>query len=92
MGKWTVENFKGETLKFEGDEVKTGTMFQFFNVENCTIEIVGKCKQVCVMNCKKLKMHMDTVILGIEASGCNAIEFHSRGTSKLPAVTAQKCN
>ena len=90
--KWIVENFTGEALKFEGDaEVNNRMQFNFFNLQNCTIEIIGKCQLVSLADCKDVKIRVDNVILGIDLSGCKATDLRNRGPTPLASVTIQKC-
>lgn len=60
--KWVCENFTNETIIFEGDDIDKRTSFDFFNCNNCVIELRGKGQYISVQSCKKTEIKVDKVI------------------------------
>lgn len=89
MGKkWMVQHYKGENMVFKDNEVNTKMQFCFLGMQNCMIEIDGKCQMVNLINCKNVKLRLDKTILGIELTGCETIDIRNRNPEgSINAVT-----
>jgi len=89
--KWVVENYTGETIRFDDpDQVHKRVSFDFFNCNRCKIEIVGKCQNVCIQNSKNTALHTDKLVSQVEMFKCQAMTVHAK--NQLPMVNIEGCN
>jgi len=53
-------------------------MFSFFGNKDSSFTIDGKCKQVLLEGCKKVKIYVDLVVSEVSIMNCSAIELHGK--------------
>ena len=86
--KWIVENqsaANGVVTVTIGDKKET---VYIYDCHNATINVIGKCKSIITDNCKKTKVHFDTVMASFEVVNCQRMHIECR--DKVSSVAVDK--
>ena len=59
-----------------------------YDCHNATINVIGKCKSIITDNCKKTKVHFDTVMASFEVVNCQRMHIECR--DKVSSVAVDK--
>lgn len=67
--------YVGQTLKFEGEEVKMNLAFNLTRSENTNLIINGKIKGMQIEGCKNCAIIVEEVVTAIELMNCEGVKI-----------------
>lgn len=89
--KWTVENYVNDKVKFSGEEeVNKSYVMSFFACRDTEITVEGKVKSIMLEGCKKVTLHVDSVVSEINVMNSSSIKIFAK--TALRMVTAESTN